>query len=94
MTWRQIYQATNVHWNTARSVYERYLELGTVVPTKKTGRPAWPLPKEVADYLRNELVSQRFLSLRDRAAEVRRKFDFPMSYTRLRGHFRRIGVRF
>jgi hypothetical protein len=39
-------------------------------------------------------MSCRFLSLKDRSADIERRFGFPMSYTRLRAHFRRTGIKF
>ena len=94
LTCRQVQDITGINTNSVRSLYHRYLERGTVLNAKRPGRSPWPLPPDVEAYLRTELHAHRFLSLRDRLAEVQQKFGFTMSYTRLRCHFKRIGVKF
>ena len=64
------------------------------MPTKKPGRPPWPIPNDVELYLRNGLFANRFLSLRDRVSDIQEKFGFYLSYNRLRNFFLRNGIKY
>ena len=94
LSFREIAQITGIHNVSIRSLYRRYLEVGSVMPTKKPGRTPWPIPEDVEHYLKNGLFENRFLSLRDRVSDIQEKFGFYLSYNRLRNFFLRNGIKY
>lgn len=66
----------------------------TVVAAKSSGRPVLPLPEDVKEHLSSKLDEDRFMSLRQRMRIIKQKFDFNISYRRLRGFFMRNGVKY
>ena len=59
-----------------------------------TGRPAFPVPDDVVEFLQRENHTLRFLSLQQRCLEVQQHCNYPVYPMRLKSIYRRLGAKY
>ena len=90
--WYEIVKRTGVRYTTVREMVLRYYQKGTAPLVRGYAHPLRPLPRDVIDFLRDNLYEHRFLSLRKRCELVWRHCDFHMSPRRLTKNYKQMGI--
>ena len=94
VTFGTISKLTGIHRPTCYEIYRRCMSRKTVMAAKIVGRPVLPLPEDVKEHLLSKLDQDRFMSLRQRMRIIKQKFDFNISFRRLRGFFIRNDIKY
>ena len=91
--WCEIVKLTGIHYNTCMELVRRFHEHGNeFVKVKAPGRPRWPIPEDVQQFIKDSLVDQRFLPLRQRCEQIKRRFGLVFTKDRLWKTYRRMGI--
>ena len=93
--WNEISRVTGINQDTCMKIVQAFHEKDNQMESKtRRGPKVQPVPSDIEEYLKESLVTLKFLSLRKRQAILSTRFNFNITVKRLWRFYRRLGVRY